>query len=65
MNRGDTVMIRSCVDSSMWYRDKVGQTFRIIGSDSDGIWVRTGDEWNTSNFIRWEDAGGQEGPPQG
>lgn len=56
MKRGDIIAIKSCTDPSMWYIHKIGQSFKVIGVDNTGVWVRTGDCWNTSNFIRPVDA---------
>lgn len=39
----------------MWYANRIGESFAITGADEEGVWVRTGDDWNTSNVIRYHD----------
>lgn len=57
------VRITSCSDSSLWYNARIGEVFNVIGVDFHEttaevtfFWVRTGDEWNTSNWIHRKDA---------
>lgn len=59
------VLIEKCTDPSAWYADKIGQTFgyryfEALRNPEQGIpenvfWVRTGDTWNTLNYIRASD----------
>lgn len=50
------IIILKCSDTLLWYNRKIGCTFDA-GEVGNGIyWVRTGDEFNTLNYILAEDA---------
>ena len=50
-----TVKIVDCEDRSLWYSDKVGQEFRVEYWGKEEVYVKTGDSYNTGNFIRAHD----------
>lgn len=41
-----------CADPHRWYSDKIGHVFPIVRLGPTETYVRTGDEWDTGNFIQ-------------
>ena len=68
-----TIKIIRCTDPLAWYADRIGQTIEaqrleIRRSPTQGIpedvyWCRTGDLYNTLNFVRRSDAEETSLPP--
>lgn len=57
---GMQIEVIKCNDSMLWYNNKVGQVFECIGAenreDAQALyWVRTRDEFNSTNFILVQD----------
>jgi len=60
------IIINKCTDAGAWYHEHVGKTFpisrhEVLRNPSQGIpedvfWVRTGDAYNTLNYVRASDA---------
>ena len=56
------IKIVRCSDSKLWYNDRLNEIFTLVdvefgkNSEVNFFWVRTGDEWNTSNWIHRTDA---------
>ncbi|AGO48372.1 hypothetical protein Phi10:1_gp031 [Cellulophaga phage phi10:1] len=42
-------------DALMWYKNKVNLDFKYVKEDSQGVWVRTEDAYNTLNWIHPEE----------
>ena len=46
----------------LWYKARVGEEFYVFATEWDHLrhfrylWVRTGDAWNTSNWVYENDA---------
>lgn len=61
-NRKVKIKIVSCRDSMLWYNARVGEEFYVFATEWDHLrhfrylWVRTGDAWNTSNWVYENDA---------
>ena len=53
----DTSKIRvvDCRDNSLWYRNKVGEVYSVEYWGQGEAYVKTGDSYNTGNFIQVED----------
>lgn len=55
------IKIVDCFDTSMWYNKHIGKRFKVFAKEYDCLrdryilWVRTGDDWNTSNWINEKD----------
>jgi hypothetical protein len=47
------IQIKQCRDHLLWYSSRIGEVFKIVKVDhiEDMYWVRTGDAWNTLNFV--------------
>ena len=56
------IKIVHCSDPRLWYNDRLNEIFTLVdvewnkNSEVTFFWVRTGDEWNTSNWIHQTDA---------
>ena len=56
------IKIVRCSDTRLWYNDRINEIFTLVdvemnkNSEVAFFWVRTGDEWNTSNWIHRTDA---------
>lgn len=51
------VKIKKCSKFDYWYANKVGEVFSLVRPDMqyDRYWVRTGDEFNTLNYVEAQD----------
>ena len=49
------IQIKSCSDALFWYNKRIGEVFEIYRI-VDEYWVRTGDYYNTTNFVLFKDA---------
>ena len=49
------IRVISCGDESLWYNDKIGQEFVVSYWGTSEVYVKTGDYYNTGNFVRSED----------
>jgi len=68
-----TIKILRCTDSLAWYAGRIGETFeaqrlevlrdRSQGLPCDVYWCRTGDLYNTLNYVRRSDAEEISPPP--
>ena len=45
-------LIERCSDASYWYSDKVGQMFPLVRFGDTESYVRTGDSYDTGNYIQ-------------
>ena len=51
------IKIVRCSDPRLWYNEHLNEIFTLVdvewskNSEVTFFWVRTGDEWNTSNLI--------------
>ena len=45
------VKVSDCKDNTLWYSDKIGQSFEVVYCTESEIYVRTEDSYNTGNFI--------------
>ena len=45
-------LIERCSDASYWYSDKVGQMFPLVRFGNTESYVRTGDSYDTGNYIQ-------------
>jgi hypothetical protein len=60
------IRINKCTSPSAWYADRIGQTLNVErleinrhpsqGIPEDVYWCRTGDTYNTLNYVRASDA---------
>lgn len=60
------IIINKCTSPSAWYANRIGQTIKVERLEtnrhpSQGIpenvyWCRTGDHYNTLNYVRESDA---------
>ena len=48
-------MVESCSDPKYWYADKIGQVFPIVSYGESESYVKTGDSYNTGNYIQNKD----------
>ena len=49
------ITITKCSDGLSWYNRQIGSTFEVTRM-TDAYWVRTGDAFNTLNYILFDDA---------
>lgn len=54
------IRIKDSKDTLYWYSDRIGETFNVVRVEKiDGVvyyWVKTGDKYNTLNFVLDSDA---------
>lgn len=56
LRRGGKVKVVSATKASaLWYSDRVNEQFTIERVWEEGVYVRTGDRFNTGNIIYWQD----------
>ena len=49
------VRIVDCHDNSKWYNDRIGEVFEVCYWGMEEVYVKTGDSYNTGNFINAHD----------
>lgn len=49
------IKIKDCHDDSLWYRNKVGEVYSVEYWGKGEVYVKTGDSYNTGNFVQSED----------
>lgn len=49
-------VIRKPSASRVWYERHVGEVFEVLYETDQEFYVKTGDEYNTGNFIQKSDA---------
>ena len=49
------VKVVECKDKTLWYNDKIGEVFQVGYWGRGEVYVKTGDSYNTGNFIQAED----------
>jgi hypothetical protein len=50
-------LVERCSDETYWYADKIGQVFPLVRYGEIESYVKTGDSYNTGNYIQnadWE-----------
>lgn len=50
-------LVERCSDDSYWYADKIGQVFPLVSYGDTESYVKTGDSYNTGNYIQNTDWG--------
>ena len=48
-------LVERCSDDSYWYADKIGQVFPLVSYGDTESYVKTGDSYNTGNYIQNKD----------
>ena len=49
-------VIKEPVASRVWYERHIGEVFEVLYETDQEFYVKTGDEYNTGNFIQKSDA---------
>lgn len=45
-------LVERCSDPTYWYADKIGQEFPLVSKGDIESYVKTGDSYNTGNYIQ-------------
>jgi len=48
-------LVERCSNETYWYADKIGQVFPLVSYGEIESYVKTGDSYNTGNYIQNED----------